>query len=106
MDLEKIIVGPTAIDITSKTDLSQNRQSARYFLEAVQPFFPNLREEDLREDFAGIRAKLKDHYDFVIKTDEKYPGCLHLIGIDSPGLTSSQAIGKKVKIKDGLISFN
>jgi glycerol-3-phosphate dehydrogenase len=105
MDPEKVIVGPTAIDIASKTDLSRNRQPAEYFFNAVKPFFPNLREEDLREDFAGIRAKLKNHYDFVIKTDEQHPGCLHLIGIDSPGLTSSQAIAKRVKIKEGKLFF-
>lgn len=105
MDPEKVIVGPTAIDITNKTDLSQNRQPAEYFFDAVKQFFPRLREDDLKEDFAGIRAKLNSHDDFVIKTDEKYPGCFHLIGIDSPGLTSSQAIAKRVKLKKGKIEF-
>lgn len=106
MDPEKVIVGPTAINISSKIDFSKNRQPVEYFLDAVKSFFSNIKEENLRQDFSGIRAKLKDHYDFVIKTDEKYPKCLHLIGIDSPGLTSSQAIAKRIKIKENTILFN
>ena len=62
----------------------------------VDSFFPNLRLEDISLHQAGIRAKLKDYYDFIIERDKKHPNCINLIGIDSPGLTSSLAIAKYV----------
>lgn len=96
-DNGKIIVGPTAINIKRKDDYENKRQTAEYFYNAVKDFFPNLEKQDLKIDFAGIRAKPKDNYDFIIKRDDKYPKCIHLIGIDSPGLTCSLAIADYVK---------
>ncbi len=52
--------------------------------------------EDISLHQAGIRAKLKDYYDFVIEKDSKYPDFINLVGIDSPGLTASLAIAKYV----------
>ena len=46
---------------------------------------------------ACVVDKLKDYYDFIIEKDKKFPGLINLIGIDSPGLTSSLAIAKYVK---------
>ena len=57
----------------------------------------NLKIEDISYHQVGIRAKLEKHYDFVIEKDKRYPGCINLIGIDSPGLTSSLAIARHVK---------
>jgi len=58
-------------------------------------------EEEYLEDIglhqAGIRAKLKDYYDFIIERDSEYPNFINLVGIDSPGLTASLAIAKYVK---------
>jgi L-2-hydroxyglutarate oxidase LhgO len=51
---------------------------------------------------AGIRPKLQgpgeDFRDFVIRdeTDKGLPGFINLIGIESPGLTSSPAVGRYV----------
>jgi glycerol-3-phosphate dehydrogenase len=104
-DNGKVIVGPTAIDINDKENYMKDRKDRQYFFKAVKDFFPNLKAEDLKEDFTGIRAKLEGVYDFVIKTDEKYPNCLHLVGIDSPGLTSSLAIGKRVRVEKGRVWF-
>ena len=57
---------------------------------------------DIYEDFSGIRPKIKfdgEFNDFIIKNeiDEGYENFINLIGIDSPGLTSSLAIAKYVK---------
>ena len=61
----------------------------------------DLDEDDLSEDFAGIRPKLqkKGETDFIIRneTEKGYNNFINLIGIDSPGLTSSLAISKYVK---------
>lgn len=91
-----VSVGPTSIPVENKNDYESGRKDARYFYDDVKRFFPNLRLDDLQPDYAGNRAKLKGYEDFVIRRDEKYPGCVHLVGIDSPGLTSSLAIARYV----------
>ena len=57
---------------------------------------------NIQEDFSGIRPKIKfdgKFNDFVIENELKkgYKNFINLIGIDSPGLTSSLAIAKYVK---------
>jgi len=72
------------------------------FFTAARRYLPWLRSEDLEPDFAGIRPKLQgpgeDFRDFVIshEADKGLPGLINLIGIESPGLTSSPAIADMV----------
>ena len=42
----------------------------------------------------------KGFQDFIIREEEGFPGFINLLGIESPGLTSSLAIGEMV---DGLL---
>ncbi|PKM92848.1 MAG: hypothetical protein CVU80_01180 [Elusimicrobia bacterium HGW-Elusimicrobia-4] len=93
---KNVLVGPTSIVVKSKNDYETARQGAEYFLERVAKFFPNLELGDLEMDYAGSRAKLKTGNDFIIKRDDKYPNAVHLVGIDSPGLTSSLALAEYV----------
>ncbi|KAI3646029.1 hypothetical protein MP228_008957 [Amoeboaphelidium protococcarum] len=58
-------------------------------------------------DYASIRAKLSSQEnpqirDFIVKheTDSGFPGFVNLIGIESPGLTASLAIGEMVSQMD------
>ncbi|KAJ5246054.1 FAD dependent oxidoreductase [Penicillium chermesinum] len=60
-------------------------------------------------DYCGIRPKLgrggavnvgKGFQDFIIQEEEGFPGFVNLLGIESPGLTSSLAIGDMV---DGIL---
>ncbi|MBL7013229.1 MAG: NAD(P)/FAD-dependent oxidoreductase [Candidatus Marinimicrobia bacterium] len=73
-----------------------------YFFDEGFTYIPELKKEDLSPDFSGIRPKIKtnDHSfsDFYISHEDVkgFPGWINLIGIDSPGLTSSLAIGEKV----------
>jgi len=72
------------------------------FYLAEQSYIESIKIEDLSPDQSGIRAKLqKDGQaikDFYIKEESKrgYPNFINLIGIESPGLTSSIAIAKYV----------
>jgi L-2-hydroxyglutarate oxidase LhgO len=54
----------------------------------------------LTPDYSGIRPKLVGpaggFADFVIADPASQPGVIHLIGIESPGLTASLAIGARV----------
>jgi len=91
-----IIVGPAYSKPVSKEDYTHSKNE-KHFIDNVLPFFPNLKLEDLSLHQTGIRAKLKNHYDFVIESDRKYPCCINLVGIDSPGLTACLSIAKYVK---------
>jgi L-2-hydroxyglutarate oxidase LhgO len=57
-------------------------------------------------DFAGIRPKLQGPgeamKDFIIKEESElgFPGWINLIGIESPGLTASLAIGEYLMTTD------
>ncbi|MFI5184061.1 MAG: NAD(P)/FAD-dependent oxidoreductase [Vicinamibacteria bacterium] len=78
------------------------------FGEAVRRLFPEVRDLDLAPDIAGIRPKLQGpgegFRDFVIAREDArgLPGLVNLVGIDSPGLTSSPAIAEHVaKLLEG-----
>ena len=88
-------IGPAYSKPANKEDYKSSRPE-EYYHQMVHSFFPNLKVEDISLHQVGIRAKLKDHYDFIIERDKKYQNCINLVGIDSPGLTSSLAIAKYV----------
>ena len=89
-------IGPAYSKPESRQDYT-NFRDMDYFHSMVLPFFPNLNIDDISEYQVGIRAKIKGHYDFVIERDKRFLDCINLVGIDSPGLTSSLAIAKYVK---------
>src|SRR5438445_5757180 len=72
------------------------------FAASVRRLVPEIEDEDLAPDMAGIRAKLQAPgqgvRDFVIAEESArgMPGLVNLVGIDSPGLTSSLAIAEEV----------
>lgn len=57
-------------------------------------------EEDLSEGYVGLRPRLfkngRAHTDFLIEHHPTDRPWLHLLGIESPGLTSSPSIGEEV----------
>jgi len=72
------------------------------FYESAKKMLPFIEFDDLEPEMAGIRPKLQDEggafRDFVIReeSDKGLPGLINLIGIESPGLTSSSAIAEYV----------
>lgn len=72
------------------------------FASAIREWWPALRDEELLPDFVGIRPKLVGPHvatpDFIIQDASEHgiPGLIQLYGIESPGLTSSLAIGEEV----------
>ncbi|WP_221800070.1 NAD(P)/FAD-dependent oxidoreductase [Oceanobacter mangrovi] len=67
------------------------------FTEAIRQYWPGLDASRLMPDYAGIRPKISPPAgpaaDFDIRRDPQ-PGLFHLLGIESPGLTSSLAIAE------------
>jgi len=73
------------------------------FYESVRKFLPFVELTDLSPDMAGVRPKLQGpgegFRDFLIKeeSDKGLGGMINLIGIESPGFTSSLSIARVVK---------
>jgi L-2-hydroxyglutarate oxidase LhgO len=96
-----VLVGPTADYIEEKNDYERNRLPIEEFVRRAKALLPELSAADLQLAYSGIRAKLvpPGHAgiaDFVIERDANVPGAIQLIGIESPGLTSSLAIAERV----------
>jgi L-2-hydroxyglutarate oxidase LhgO len=72
------------------------------FAEAIRRYWPALPDGALQPDYAGVRPKLSHasphDSDFVVQTEREHhvPGLVNLYGIESPGLTSSLALGDYV----------
>jgi len=91
--------GPDA-QFVDAIDYSVDESRIERFAEAVARYLPAIRAEHLTPDYSGIRPKLVGpeggFADFVIRSPESQPGVVHLIGIESPGLTAALAIGARV----------
>jgi len=79
-------------------DYRVDPRRAKAFFEGARPFLPWLEAGDLAPDMSGIRPKLcaTGFRDFVVhrETDSDLVGLINLVGIDSPGLTSSPALAE------------
>ncbi|KAF5002537.1 hypothetical protein FDECE_10601 [Fusarium decemcellulare] len=102
----RVRFGPDVEWVDSPNDLAVNAARLPQAIIEIQKYLPNVDPKDLVADYAGIRPKLagkgavlkeKGFHDFVIRKEEGYEGWVNLLGIESPGLTSSLAIAEKVQ---------
>lgn len=78
-----------------------NEHNLNAAVDAVQQYIPLIRREYLHGSYTGIRPKLVgpggEFQDFVVREEKEHaPGMISLLGIESPGLTSSMALGEYV----------
>jgi len=81
--------------------LDPNAEDFVRFFSSAKSFFPALEKKDFRLAHCGIRPSLlapgeTGFRDFRIFRDPNDPRVIHLLGIDSPGLTSAPAIARHV----------
>ena len=98
---DTVLLGPTAEYIADKNDYERNRLPVEEFVRRAKPMLPEIEAGDLQLAYSGIRAKLvpPGHggvADFVISRSKHAPRAIHLVGIESPGLTSCLAIAERV----------
>jgi L-2-hydroxyglutarate oxidase LhgO len=84
-------------------DLNPDPTRAEEFGESIRTYWPDLPDGALVPDYVGVRPKLfhpslgsrAPFQDFVIAGPETHGlrGVIHLFGMESPGLTSSLALG-------------
>jgi glycerol-3-phosphate dehydrogenase len=96
-----LLIGPNARYVKNKEDYEGDRTDLRLFFESAARMAPALRYEDMRPSYTGIRPRLTPEHehsfaDFVIEHDPNHPSVIHLIGIESPGLTSCLSISRSV----------
>jgi L-2-hydroxyglutarate oxidase LhgO len=95
-----VTLGPTIHYQESKDDYEGGRIPLEDFVEPAQQLLPWVRLEDLQPGGSGIRAKLHGpdlkFADFLIQRDIVNARVIQAAGIDSPGLTSCLAVGRRV----------
>lgn len=89
-----LMIGPNAEEIGDKEDVRTDEKTLEHIVTAARQSVPGFDMRKALTSFAGNRP-IADQKDFVIE-ESKVKGFIHLVGIDSPGLTSSPAIALKV----------
>ena len=75
------------------------------FAESIRTYWPALRDEDLVAGYAGIRPKLggpgekMQDFRFDLAAGGPERQLMHLLGIESPGLTAALAIAEEVRAR-------
>lgn len=109
MDLAgNIRFGPDVEWVDDPTDLSVNPSRLPAVLDEIRRYIPHIQPEKVMVDYCGIRPKLGKgsavargkegggFSDFIIREEAGFDGFINLLGIESPGLTSSLAIAERV----------
>ncbi len=96
-----VLVGPTASYVEGKDNYEKNRLPIADFAHSAKTLLPEIEESDLQLGYSGLRPKLvppdgKGIADFVITRDSNVPQAIHLVGIESPGLTAAPSIAQHV----------
>ena len=96
----KITLGPDT-EYVSELDYRVDAAKRESFAAAARRYLPDLRDDQLFPDYSGIRPKLQgpndEFRDYVIEdaTPHGVAGLINLIGIESPGVTASEAVAER-----------
>ena len=97
--------GPDVEWVNSPDELTVDPARGDAFYAEVRKYWPELPDGALQAGYAGIRPKIQSPTeparDFLIQGPQEHgvPGLVNMFGIESPGLTSSLALGEFVAAK-------
>jgi len=96
-----VLLGPTASYVEGKDNYERGRLPIHDFAESARTLLPEVEDGDLQLGYSGLRPKLvpptgKGIADFVITRDPAVPQAIHLVGMESPGLTAASAVANHV----------
>lgn len=90
-----IWIGPAIKPVISRDDYRHDTP-LQVFRDSVHRFFPGIKTEYLSPGHTGILAEERTTHDFIIARDSNHPACLHLVGMESPGLTAALAVAEYI----------
>ena len=98
---DTVLIGPTARYVKDKDDYERDRLTVVDFAEGARILVPEITDGDLQLAYSGLRPKLvpPDQHgmaDFVIERDARVPQMIHLVGMESPGLTAAPSVARQV----------
>lgn len=88
-----VLIGPTAEDIDDKADTRTTAEGLEKALRYGSLTWENIPRRDFITTFSGLRAH-SDKDDFILGEPADAPLFFNAGGVESPGLTSSPAIGE------------
>jgi glycerol-3-phosphate dehydrogenase len=96
-----LLIGPTARYVKEKDDYERDRLSVEDFVQGGRKLLPEIGKQDLQLAYSGLRPKLvppEEHgsADFVIQRDSSVAQMIHLVGMESPGLTAAPSVARLV----------
>lgn len=101
----RVRFGPDVEWVDDPADLAANPRRLPEALAAIREYLPGVDAAALAPDYAGIRPKLgragavaqgQGFVDFYIRKEDGFEGWVNLLGMESPGLTSSLAVAEMV----------
>src|ERR1700719_1532507 len=98
---DTVLIGPTARYVKDKDDYERDRLTVADFAEGARIIVPEITDRDLQLAYSGLRPKLvpPDQHgmaDFVIERDARVQQMIHLVGMESPGLTAAPSVARQV----------
>jgi len=98
---DTVLIGPTARYVKEKDDYERDRLTVADFAKGARILMPEISDADLQLAYSGLRPKLvpPDQHgmaDFVIDRDARVPQMIHLVGMESPGLTAAPSVARQV----------
>ncbi|NLY45808.1 MAG: NAD(P)/FAD-dependent oxidoreductase, partial [Tissierella sp.] len=90
-----LLIGPDAEDIEDKSNTETSKDRLNYVRTTATKTSDKIPFNQVITSFAGLRAS-PDTKDFIIQEVEEAKGFIDVVGIESPGLSASPAIGKYV----------
>jgi glycerol-3-phosphate dehydrogenase len=96
-----MLIGPSAEYVSHCEDYASTQRMMDKLFEEAQALLPQLERNLIIGAYTGIRAKTVppgggNFGDFIIEESHSAPGVINLIGIESPGLTASMPIARRV----------
>jgi glycerol-3-phosphate dehydrogenase len=94
-----ILIGPSAEFINEREDTRTTKEKVQQLIEGAKDLLPSIPLNEIIYGFSSVRSKItppqeKESRDFIIQEDAE--NFINLIGMESPGLTSSPAIAKMI----------
>lgn len=97
-----IIIGPSAEYLDDPDDYASTPEVMEKLFTEAKALLPAVERRYIIGNYCGIRPKQAPpgeggFRDFMIKEEEKCPGLVNLIGIESPGFTAAAPIARMVR---------